>query len=274
MQKEYSCIGFFVVMCAVIMSCKSHSYGSSQTLSQNGSESQLVIEDEDCFAWRFYLFTSMYSIVHQGSLWIVSDIKKKYTNDIHSAIKTRYIDMNKVLPPKTAQKIMDTIIEKEGGHCSREVLYEITPCAYEYVHREGDQRIGGFVYAGDAHGEVDFNHFSESLGVPMNKDLISDYRDFLREHLSKSPNTRYSTPRMSCVDGCDDDLFLLGHKNGLGRCMFEKYRTYFKENDIFDFGEFFYWERYLNNPELHIPSMEAYIKETNRIADEYEKNKK
>ena len=273
MQKNYSCLGVFVIVCVVIMSCKSHSYGSSQTLSQSESESQLVIEDEDCFAWKFYLFTSMYSVVHQGATRTVNDIRRRYLNWV-GVDGPPVIDMKQVLPPKTAQKIMDTIIEKEGGHCSREVLYEITPCAYEHIHREGYQRIGGFVYAGSTYTEIDFDHFSESLGVPMNKDLISDYRDFLREHLSKSPNTRYSTPRMSCVDGCDDDLFLLGHKNGLGECMFEKYRTYFKENDIFDFGEFFYWERYDHNPELHMPSMEAYIKETNRIAEKYKKNNK
>ena len=262
---------FFVVVCVVMMGCKSFSYGSSHSITQSESKSQLVIEDEDCFAWKFYLFTSMFSLVHQGSIWNVDDIEQKYLGG-NSAESNIYIDMNKVLPPKTVQKIMDTIMEKEGGHCSREVLYEITPCAYEYVHRKGNKRVGGIVYTGSAYAEIDFDYFSESLGVPMSKDLLGEYRKFLREHLSQSPNTRYTTPRMSCVDNCDENIFLLTHQNIMGECMFEKHRTYFKENDIFDFGEFFYWEKYLDNPELHIPSMEAYIKETNRIAEEYKKS--
>ena len=264
---------FFVVVCVVMMGCKSFSYGSSHSVTQSESKSQLVIEDEDCFAWKFYLFTSMYSIVRQSTIQKVNRIRRKYLQPTEAGLDgPPVIDMHQVLPPETAQKIVDAIIEKEGGHCSREVLYEITPCAYENVHREGYKRVGGIVYAGSAYAKIDFDHFSESLGVSISKDSLIEYRNFLREHLSQSPNTRYTTPRISCVNDCDDDVFLLGHRNGLGRCMFEKHRAYFKENDIFDFGEFFYWENYHDNPELHMPSMKAYIKETNRIAEEYKKN--
>ena len=218
-------------------------------------------------AWRFYLFTSMHSIVRQGAIEAVGYMRNKYLD----SLKVSYpapIDMNKILPPETAQKIIDTIIEKEGGHCSREVLYEITPCAYEHVHKEGYQRIGGIVDADGAYTKINFSHFSESLGVPMNKDLLSEYKIFLGKHLSKSINTRYLTPRISCVDECHEDVFLLAHKNSLGRCMLEKHRDYFKENNIFDFDDYFKWKGYDHQPELHRSRMEDYIKETNRIAEE------
>ena len=218
MQKRYSFTSFFLVACVVIMimSCKSRSYGSSPSLPQSESDSQLVIEDEDCFAWRFYLFTSMHSIVRQGAIEAVSYVRNKYL-DRSKVYGPAHLDMNKILPPKTAQKIIDTIIEKEGGHCSREVLYETTPCAYEHVHKEGYQRIGGIVDADGAYTKINFSHFSESLGVPMNKYLLSEYKIFLGKHLSKSINTRYLTPRISCVDECHEDVFLLAWRRGYKR---------------------------------------------------------
>ena len=55
--------------------------------------------------------------------------------------------------------------------------------------------------------------------------------------------------------------------------MLEKHRDYFKENNIFDFDGYFKWKGYDHQPELHRSRMEAYIKETNRIAEEYKKNR-
>ena len=272
MLKEIVCFSFFVVVCVIMVGCKSVSYGSSHSITQSESKSQLVIEDEDCFAWKFYLFTSMHDIVHQGAIQTINRMRSKYLDRLEID-GPPVIDMNKVLPPKTVQEIMNTIIKREGGHCSKEVLYEITPCAYDHITTKETKRYGGFVYASSIYAKIDFDYFSKSMGIPVSKDLLVKYEKFLDRHVSKSLlNEHYRKTRIVCEDHCDDGVFSVSYKNGLGTCMLEKHRTYFKENNIFDFGEFFYWERYGGNPELHIPSMESYIEETNRIAEEYKKN--
>ena len=253
----------------VVIGCKSQSYGSSGLKSQNMAVSDLTIEDGDCFAWKFYLLTDIYSTVHRGATRNVNNMRRKYLD--HSTYSgPPAVDMYKILPPETAKKIIDAIIEKEGGHCSREVLYDITHCSYyfEPVDR-GSGGLGGTVHTVGVYAKINFDYFSKVTGFSINKQLVSDYNNFINEHISQSPQTIAQKGLVYCVDDCVQNVFLSSYNNSFGRCMFEKHREYLKGQVTFDFGDYFYWGKNDYDPKLSIPSMESFIKESDEVAERY-----
>ena len=255
----------------IFMGCKSQSYGSSGLKSQDMVVSDLTLEDGDCFAWKFYLLTEIYGTVHQAAIRKVTDMRRNYLEySTYSDLGAPSIDMNKVLPPETAKKIIDTIIEKEGGHCSREVLYDITHCSYYFkpVNR-GSGKVLAPVYAMDVYAKMNFDYFSKVTGFSLNKQLVREYNNFINEHISQSPQTIAESSRVYCVDDCAQNIFLSYYRNSFGRCMLEKYRKYFKDQSVFDFGEYFYWEKLDYSYKLSIPSMESFIKESDEVAERY-----
>ena len=239
-------IAISVVGLFLAIGSESQSYGSSGLTSENKTMSGFLDEKEgDCFAWRFYLLTEIYGTVHQGAVRNVNDMRRKYFHhSTHYDLGAPPIDMYKVLPPKTAKEIIDTIIEKEGGHCSREVLYDITHCSYyfEPVDR-GCGRMRRPIYAMDVSAEINFDYFSKVTGFSINKQLVSEYNNFINEHISQSPQTIDESVRVYCGDVCDQNIVYTYYKNSFGICMLEKHRKYFKDQGVFDFGEYFYWEK-------------------------------
>ena len=265
MKKVICFLNIVLVFWFLTMSCKSNSYGSSYQMSNSDAEAQFLSENQDCLAWKFYLFTAMHRAVHQGAVREVSRIKRKYVDQ-----KGRYgphgIDMYKVLPPETAQKIINTIIEKEGGHCSREVLYDIKHCGYHSTR--GD----AVLYDTGVDVRIKFNYFIDSTDLPMNKGLVRKYKKFLLAHLSKSPESTKDVGNMICVDDCSRDEFRVYYGNNFGMCMLEKHEKYFKNKNIFDLANYFYWEKH-SSARVHIPSLQEFIKKTDEVAEDYkEKN--
>ena len=179
--------------------------------------------------------------------------------------------MNKVLPPETAKNIIDTIIEQEGGHCSREVLYDIPSCTYYDDSKIiGGRRGGGdIIHAKWVESIMSFDYFSASTGLPMNKKLIEQYDEFLNKHLSKSPNTQASYGKTKCDNNCEDNLFLTYYSNSFGVCMLTKHRELISKRNIFDVGYYFYWEEDDYLYKLDQNSLQSFIEESDKIAEKY-----
>ena len=276
-------ISFFVCVLFISLfttvACKHRSYGSSRQMSSGDSHFDFIPKGQnpDCVAWKFYLYTSMYGIVHQGSIRIVADMQMKYLDDnkMRGKYLSHYIDIYHILPPETAKLIIDTIIEKEGGHCSREVLYEIPSCVLLPDPDGGRRQRGGRpVYAAGSEAEIEYDHFSKSTGLPMSDELVRKYGDFFKGHIAPFPNTKARPAVMTWPlpsSDVGDGFFLTYYNNSFGLCMLEKYAEYFKNKNIYDIKNYFYWE---NGFEFKVDpkSVEVFIRESDKISEKYKKS--
>ena len=275
MKKISFCVCILFVSLLITIGCKHRSYGSSHQMSEeDDSHFDFIAQGQnpDCVAWKFYLYTSMYDIVHQGSVRIVVDMKLKYL-DRSNSVGGSVIDMYKVLPPETAKLIIDTIIEKEGSHCSREVLYEIPSCIFRSDLATGKRlRGGGTSYAKGHQVDIEYDHFSKSTGLPISDELRKKYSGFLEKHISNSPNTK-ATPAVITmpysVSYAGEHAFMTYYDNSFGVCMLEKYKKHFKDQNIFDIAHFYPWDQNDYEAKLDPASVEIFIRESDKISEKY-----
>ena len=246
-------LGFLVTVTGSI-GFPTSSYGASQ-LHQN-SYLELSEKDQNCLAWRFYLMIGLDSMVEQAT---IKYERKKRNEEYKVTGQLRPFPMiivEEILPAKTANKIIDTIIEKEGI-CSRELLYE-TPCVH---HRE--RGSGSKLGLG---GNVKYEYFSSILGITLNPDNLDEFGDFLKNHLSKSPKTEASFDGFYCMmNTCPEKDYEAG--NIFGLCIMKKHKKYLKDHNLFDLDFYNYSEKYGWRQEDK-ESLEAFIKRSNKIAAE------
>ena len=167
------------------------------------------------------------------------------------------IIVEEILPVETANKIIDTIIEKEGGICSRELLYE-TPCIHHRKRGSGSKLGLG--------GNVKYEYFSSILGINLTPDNLNEFSNFLKNHLSRSPNTEASFYGFYCMmNTCPEKDYAAG--NVFGLCIMKKHKKHLKEHNLFDLDFYNYSEKYGWRQEDK-ESLEAFIKRSNEIAAE------
>ena len=220
------------MLCSVMSSsCKATSYGSSEMLSHSDFYSQE--ESADCLAWKFTLATTLHTMVKQTTIHNMVQ-ERQDDPDFHDHhLPLPKIEVDKIIPAKKAKHIIDTIVEKEGGLCSREILYN-TPCFMRSVFTRPK---GIKIHAALVYGEIKFDYFSAITGIDMNKDKVKDFDMFLKKHISLSPETKASYYGISCGESCTDHI-LYEYYNNFGVCMFKKYQSYFKEENIFDLAPY------------------------------------
>ena len=176
---------------------------------------------------------------------------------------TSEIIVEEILPAETANKIIDTIIEKERGICNRELLYE-SPCML-YSERGGNSSKLGLG------GTVKYEYFSSILGINLTPDNLGHFGDFLKDHLSKSPNTESSFYGFYCMmNTCPEKDYAAG--NVFSLCIVKKHKKYLKEHGLFDLDYYNYFEKYGWIKEDK-ESLEAFIKRSNEIAAENKSKK-
>ena len=273
----FFCLGVLIALWMFGSGFENRSYSSSHEISASDSHFNFIPKGQnlDCVAWKFYLYTSMYGIVHQGSIRKILIVRRKNL-DGSEVVGAPVIDMYKVLPPETAKLIIDTIIEKEGGHCSREVLYEIPSCIFRSDLAIGERtRGGGTSYAKGHQSDIEYDHFSKSTGLSMSDNLRKKYSEFFKEHISYSLNTKanpavITKPYPNSHAG--DHAFLTYYDNSFGVCMFEKYKKYFKDTNIFDIAHFYPWDQNDYEAKLDPASVEVFIRESDKISEKYKES--
>lgn len=216
------------MLCSVMSSsCKATSYGSSEILGHSHFYNSRE-ESADCLVWKFTLATTLYTMIEQTTIHNVRKARQDDPDfhDHHLPVPKTKVD--KILPAQKAKNIIDTIVEKEGGLCSREILYN-TPCFMRSRR--------GKIYAALVHGEIKFDYFSAITGIDMNKEKLKAFDLFLKKHISLSPDTTDYYYGISCGESCTDHI-LYEYYNNFGVCMFKKHRSYFKEKNIFDFAPY------------------------------------
>ena len=249
------------VLCSVILSsCKATSYGSSEMLSDNHFYSQE--ENSDCLAWKFILATTLHTMIKQTTIHHRMQEMQDDPAFHGRRLPVPKVEVDKILPAKKAKKIIDTIVEKEGGLCSREVLYN-TPCFLKSVFARPK---GAKIHAALVYGKIKFDYFSSITGIDMNKEKVKDFDMFLKKHISLSPNTENSYYGISCGDSCTDHI-LYEFNNNFGVCMFAKHQSYFKEKKLFDFAPYSFSELTLSQI-TDDESLRLFIETSDKIAAE------
>ena len=260
MSKTSKIFFLFSFLICMITGCKSKSYGSSQ-LHQN-SYLELSEKDQNCLAWRFYLMIGLDSMVEQATLHYKTRERNEEYKVTGQFRPTSETIVEEILPAKTANKIIDTIIEREGGICSRELLYE-TPCI---LH--GERGSGSKIGLG---GNVKYEYFSSILGITLTPDNLDKFSDFLKNHLSKSSTNESSFYGFYCMmNTCPEKDYAAG--NSFSLCIMKKHKKYLKEHDLFDLDYYNYSERYGWIKEDK-ESLDAFIKRSNEIATENKSKK-
>ena len=258
---------FFGLINHFVISCKAAtSYGSSKTLNEATTAVGYPEEDQDCIAWRFYLTATLYGMARQTT---VNDRGKKIKEDpsyyaqnpLPPSSDERDKLVKNILPAKTAKKIVDTIIKKEGGSCSRELLYD-TPCI---LHGQRGTAYGAGLH-GNLHGKAKFEYFSSIIGIPIDETHLDQLDQFLRDHISKSPNTKASYYGFYCFQStCPVKSYEAG--NSFGLCILKKYKKYLKKNELFDVDYHNFYENFHSYKEDK-ESLRLFIQRSNEIAAE------
>ena len=260
MNKICKILCLFLLIESVIIGCKSQSYGSSRLLQNSYLE--LSEKDQNCLAWRFYLMAALDSMVKQATLHHKTRKRQEKflaTGEYQPPISETIVE--EILPAKTANKIIDTIITKEGGHCSRELLYE-TPCI-RHGERGSGSSFGLF-------GDVKYKYFSSILGITLTSDNLDKFDNFLKEHLSNSPNSEASFYGFYCMmNTCPEKYYEAG--NAFSICILKKHKKHLMNHNLFDLDFYNYSEKYGSIKEDK-ESLKSFIKRSNEISTEAAKD--
>ena len=261
----------FAVKFNVALLGEGTSYGSSASSPVN-PDFQYTEKEADCLAWRFTLAATLITMVRRTH---ASILRKKSREDEKiygyiKAIPSFYVD--EVFPAEKIKKTISTIIKKEGGFCSRELLYD-TPCIKNIPY--GPVHGGGPSYTSALSGEIKINYFAQIMGVPLDEYRISELDGFLRDHMSKSPDTKSSFYGLYCESksapcvGANyrDGSFRYFIESNFGFCILKKHKIFLKENNIFDVEANNYMKNF-HKLSFDQDSLEFFIKRSNEIAEE------
>ena len=264
----------------VAINLKSQCYGASEITDQSeatpGFIQSLTEKERDCFVWKFSLLTTMYRLAYTNE---TKHQKLDYIRYGSSYKDYHNINIYEDFPPETAKKIMDMIIEKEGGHCSKKVLYGIQRCTFDpNPHKRPPSARGGgthaidTIYSVEIRDAMDFEYFTKSMNLPINKKLVPQYGHLLKRHIYEYPHTNkyIGLTGLSCRSHCiRNNRFDFSYFDSFGICMIAKHEKYLKENDLFYFD--YYLDGISTNPfaTLNIPSLKNFVQRSNEIAEEY-----
>ena len=253
-KKIVAFISFMILVGCGVLGCKANSDEPFAGLHQTGM--QYGEEEGDCLAWKFTLAAALHMEIEQENIRYLNRKRQKEW-DVRGFYHLPKTHVDKLLPARTARKIINTIIEREGGICSRELLYD-TPCF------SNGQRGRG--YASTLVGDMKFKYFSSITGIPVDPSSLSQLDAFLRDHISKSPHTKARYREISCKGSCTD-VFRYALYNSFGICMFKKYQNYLKDQNIFDLTPYDYGANYWYNI-IDEESLRSFIQRSHEIAEE------
>ena len=257
-KKIVAFISFMILVGCGVLGCKANSDEPFTGLHEAGV--QYGEEDGDCLAWKFTLAAALHMEIEQETIRALHRKRQEDPNVESYLGPFPVVYVDKILPARTARKIINTIIEREGGICSRELLYD-TPCF------RNTQRGRG--YASTLVGDMKFKYFSSVTGIPVDPSSLAQLDAFLREHISKSPSTKASYTGIWCEGSCVD-VFRYELHNSFGICMFKKHQNYLKEKNIFDLTPYDYGANYWYGP-LDEESLRSFIQRSHEIAEENRK---
>ena len=228
----------------------------------------------DCLAWKFNLVATLYAKINQSALHNAYKDEKEYKSPDFLFRRMPLSDdyLNKVLPASTAKKIVETIIKREGGFCSKELLYQ-TPCVFNSKE--------GAIHDATLAGSLDKIFFSRITDIIIDDPTVNQLYSFLNEHIDeyklKFPDKNgkdhygysvYNTLHCGATKCFDRILYQI--ESNFGLCMFKKHQQYLKDNEIFDLTPYDYHAKYLSTT-VDEESLCSFIERSHEIAAEHSK---
>ena len=241
------------------------SYGLSDSLSVK-PDFQYTEKEADCLAWKFILLGTLNHLVKQSNInyMVLKRHEDPDFNYFDNPLPKTHVD--EIIPAKKMRNIIETIIDREGGVCSRELLYERS-CVLN--SRRGP------AYALSFYSDIKVSYFSQVMGIPIDQDRVSEFDVFLHNHMSEYPETKTSLYGLYCSSkssSCLGGIFRHGYfsyhfHNNFGFCMLAKHQDFLKLNNIFDF-KFYNDVENFHGYKMDKDSLKEFIKRSNRIAEE------
>lgn len=246
-----------VLTCFISAHCKSASLKSTPLhLTKNIK----ITEDDDCLAWKFTILTTAYSMAFQTAL------QKEQEKRLDEGNSTLGIDIQveKILSWKQAKEIVDTIIKKERGVCSKELLYN-TPCVMnlkgDFNHPKKPTQIKSARFV----GHINIDYFSRATGMSVTKPKIIQLERFLQAHSENSLTADNKIYYAYCDGSCRNHISYV-HHNAFGICILTKHASYLKENNIFDVDLKNHYKN-THNYFIDEDSLDSFIKKSKELSE-------
>ena len=244
--------------------------GCKMTGSQQSQVSSIGIpesaSDQDCLAWRSVLLFSLNNLIDQG---MRRDAGEQIRNNPDHPNYRQFtkpippIDVTEVLSVKNTRKLMDLIIEKEGGKCHKELLMD-SQCMF--YHRRGGVMEASF------YGKISYARLNRVLGLSLHRRRLSEFDDFLKRYNSVAGDEARNATKgfthtfycgkhaAKCTSDIAYDIF-----GSLGICLLEKHQALLKDTGIFDLSGYGY---HPDSPGVSVveDSLKNFIDRSNRLS--------
>lgn len=255
MIKNYLIFILLTTITTIIISCKStyYSYSSVQDHQVHGSEPlKLKPSEVDCFAWKVNLTITLHNAIESHARLQRSDelIKKRQEQsrriqtegddfDIDSSLfqAPPRLNIEKIFPAQNFAYIVNKIIEREGGACSKELLYS-APCTIKLKDRMGRETPRNAV---PMPGDIDWDYFSTATGVPLSSRKTKQLNEILNNHIDIKMNT--SSEIHSYEFYCDSfeecsysTRYYL--RNNFGFCMLKKHEKFLRDENLINLRKY------------------------------------
>ena len=256
----------------ILSSCRTPDHADSTFMGDTNSHSYL--SSPDCEVWRFYLFNTIAFTIHQSKIHERPILYQRMVEiDKNAKFPPYPPPIHELLPAHRVRRIIDTVLTLEKGVCSRELLYE-TPCR---ALPTGGMRKGGIIHSHGYDEQYKSKYFSDVMGIPMNNILAMSYEKFLRDHLSKSPESKAEFGLFGCRDPgyttCNRETVNprsridVSFGNNAGLCLLMKHHDYLKKNDLLDLRSHYIGKIYTD--QLVPEDLDAFIKKSYEIQEAY-----
>lgn len=240
-----------------LISCKTHSQGTlsdSELKHHNKVNLEEDVGNVDCFVQKVYLLTTLYDMI-----WEHDRKTNSYFN--------RITPVEKILHPRVATRIINTVMSREDPACSPKILYGPS-C--EVVQTNGVKTSTYFFY-----GHIPKPWWWYQFKLNVTDVLGSKIDTLLTNHFHKHRSYRakgVSFNHMYCAGICSkgsdqrEPEVHYKYNNNFGLCMLKKHENHLKSEGIFDLSPYFDFEsRQVGVREFDTQSLQSFINRTQSI---------
>ena len=224
------------------------------------------VSDQDCLAWKSVLLFTLNNLIDQGMRRdTMEQIRSNPDHPNYRQFTKPFpsIDVTDVLSVENTRKLMDLIIQKEGGKCHKELLMD-SQCMFQHSR--------GNVHEANFYGKISYVDLNRVLGLSLHRSRLSEFDDFLKRYDSFVGDEAQKTAKgfthtFYCgkkAAKCTRDIAYEIY-GSLGICLLKKHQTLLKDAGIFDFSGYGY---HPDSPGVHIVegSLEKFIDRSNQLS--------
>ena len=215
--------------------------GSSQQSQVSSIGIPESASGQDCLAWKSVLLFTLNALIDQGMRDDLMEQRRSNTDHPDYKNFTKpfpSMDVTEVLSVESTRKLMELIIEKEGGKCHKELLMD-SQCMFH--HSRGNIMEARF------YNDISYIHLNRVLGLSLHRAQLSEYDDFLKRYDSfigdeAQKTAEGFTHRFYCGEQalkCTREV-TYQIAGSLGICLLKKHQKLLKDRNLFDLNDYGY----------------------------------